>query len=475
MDEISYLGGRELAARIRSGEISSREATEAALRRIEAVNPQVNAVVTLAAEAALEQADAADRRRLAGEDLPALHGVPVLHKDTHATAGMRTTSGSPLLADNVPASDDLVIERMKAAGVISLGKTNTPEFAAGSHTFNPVFGYTHNPYALDRSAGGSSGGAAAALACGMVAFADGSDMGGSLRNPAAFCNVVGLRPSPGRVPNAPDPFGDYTLATSGPMARTIDDTALLLSVMAGPDLRAPAALDRPGSAYADVQPVDPASLRIAVAADFGGTMPVEAPVVAAIEAAGRTFESLGANVERAMPDLSLADDAFNVRRAWQFAAKFAPVIERFPDGVKDTIKWNVEMGQRLSGADIARAVAASEQLYQNVRAFFTEYDALLLPVTQVLPFDERLDYPTQINGQQLTTYLEWMRACSDITPTGAPAISVPAGFSEPTGDAPSLPIGLQIVTQHRAEDKLLSIAKVYEQATGFSSRRPNLG
>lgn len=474
MSELTYLSGRELAALIRSGEVSSREATEAAIARIEELNPKINAVVTLVAEQALARADEADRQRTAGAELGPLHGVPVLHKDTHATAGIRTTSGSPLLADNVPTSDDLVVARMREAGAVSLGKTNVPEFAAGSHTFNPLFGYTHNPYALDRSAGGSSGGAAAALATGMVALADGSDMGGSLRNPAAFCNVVGLRPSPGRVPNAPDPFGAYPLATSGPMARTVDDAALLLSVLAGPDLRAPASLDRPGSAYAEIAPLDPALLRIAVAADFGGTMPIEAPIVAAVEAAGETFESLGASVERAMPDLSLADDAFNIRRAWQFAAKFTPVLERFPDGLKDTIKWNTELGQRLSGADIARAVTASEQLYQNVRAFFTEYDALLLPATQVLPFDERQDYPTEINGQPMTTYLEWMRACSDITPTGAPAISVPAGFSEPSGDAPSLPIGLQIVTQHRAEDKLLSIARIFEQATGFTSRRPAL-
>lgn len=467
MTDIPFLPATTLAAALRDGEISSREATEAFVAQIERINPPVNAVVTLVAEQALEQARAADEYAASNDDLPLLHGMPMLHKDTHATAGIRTTSGSPLLADNVPTSDDLVISRLRQAGVVSLGKTNTPEFAAGSHTFNPLFGATHNPYELARSAGGSSGGAAAALATGMIALADGSDMGGSLRNPASFCNVVGLRPSPGRVPNAPDAFGQLTLSTSGPMARSVDDLALLLSVMAGPDLRAPASLEEPGAGFARVRDIDPARLRVAVAADFGGMMPIEPEVVDLVTAAGETFEALGANVERAMPDLTHADEVFAIRRAWQFAANLGPVVDMHPEQVKQAIRWNVEKGRSLSVDDLTRALVWGEQLYRRVVEFFGQYDVLVVPAAQVVPFDIALEYPSEINGRPMANYLEWMRACSDITPTGTPAISVPAGFT-----ASGLPVGVQLIAAPRADARLLSIAKIFEQATGHAHRRP---
>ncbi|WP_106847732.1 amidase [Blastococcus sp. Marseille-P5729] len=467
MTDIPCMPATTLAKALRSGQISSREATEAFIARIERVNPRVNAVVTLVAEQALEAARAADEYAVSNDDLPPLHGMPMLHKDTHATAGIRTTSGSPLLADNVPTSDDLVISRLRHAGVISLGKTNTPEFAAGSHTFNPVFGPTHNPYDLARSAGGSSGGAAAALATGMIALADGSDMGGSLRNPASFCNVVGLRPSPGRVPNAPDAFGQLTLSTSGPMARSVDDLALLLSVMAGPDLRAPASLDTPGTGFAPVREIDPARLRVAVAADFGGMMPIEPEVVDIVTRAGETFEALGASVERAMPDLTHADEVFGIRRAWQFAANLGPVVNLHPDQVKEAIRWNVEKGRALSVDDLTRALVWGEQLYQRVVQFFEQYDVLLVPAAQVVPFDIGIEYPAEINGRPMHTYLEWMRACSDITATGTPAISVPGGFTDA-----GLPVGVQMVAAPRADALLLSIARTFEQATGHAQRRP---
>lgn len=469
MTEIPFLAATTLAAALRDREISSREATEAFLAQIERLNPAVNAVVTLVADQALAAADAADRKAASGERLPALHGMPMLHKDTHTTAGIRTTSGSPLLIDNVPTSDDLVIGRLRAAGVISLGKTNVPEFAAGSHTFNPVFGHTHNPYDLTRSAGGSSGGAAAALATGMTALADGSDMGGSLRNPASFCNVVGLRPSPGRVPQAPDPFGQFTLATSGPMARNVDDVALLLSVLAGPDPRAPASLDVPGAELRTVRPIEASTIRVAVAADFGGSIPVEPEVVAQIERAGEAFAALGARVERAMPNLDGADEVFSTRRAWQFATNLGPVVDLHPDSVKQTIRWNVAKGRALTVEELGRAVVLGERLYQRVREFFELYDVLLVPAAQVLPFDETLEYPTRINGRPMDSYLDWMRACSDVTATGMPAISVPAGFSEA-----GLPVGVQMVAGPRADGLLLSIAKVFEEATGYAARRPGL-
>lgn len=469
MSDIPFMPATELAAALRSRELTSREVTEAFLAQIERVNPQVNAAVTVVAEDALRHAAAADEYAANNDDLPPLHGMPMLHKDTHATAGIRTTSGSPLLADNVPASDDLVIARLHAAGVVSMGKTNTPEFAAGSHTFNPLFGHTHNPYDTGKSAGGSSGGAAAALAAGLTPLADGSDMGGSLRNPASFCNVVGLRPTPGRVPQAPDAFGQFTLATSGPMARSVDDLALLLSVMAGPDLRAPASLDEPGGSFARVADVDPSTLRVAVAADFGGMMPVEAEVVDAVTRAGETFESLGASVERSMPDLTNADEVFNIRRAWQFAANLGPVVDLHPDQVKQTIHWNVAKGRALTADDLTRALVWGEQIYQRIVQFFDQFDVLLLPVSQVLPFDETIEFPAEINGQPMHTYIEWMRSCSDITATFTPAISVPAGFS-----AGGLPIGVQMVAAPRADARLLSIAKVFEQATRFADRRPDL-
>lgn len=469
MSELCFLPATRLARAIADGEISSREATEAFLTQIDRINPRINAVVTLVAEQALAAADRADEYAAGNDELPVLHGVPMLHKDTHETAGIRTTSGSPIFADHVPASDDLVIERLHTAGVITLGKTNVPEFAAGSHTFNPVFGRTDNPYDTSRSAGGSSGGQAAALATGMTPLGDGSDLGGSLRNPAAFCNVVGLRPSPGRVPQAPDDFGQYTLSTSGPMARSVDDLALLLSAMAGPDLRAPASLSDPGSDFRTVPEIDPTRLRIAVSADFGGLFGVDPQIITAVRRAAVTLASLGARVEERLPDLRDANDVFTVRRAWQFASRLGPVVDRHPDRVKQSVRDNVAVGRALTVADLTRAMVRGERLYQRMREFFTGYDALLVPTTQVLPFDAELEYPTEIAGKPMANYLEWMRSCSDITATGMPALSLPGGFS-----AEGWPIGVQLLAGPRADRQLLSVAKVLEQATGYADQRPGV-
>lgn len=469
MSEICFLPATRLARAIADGEISSREATEAFLTQIDRINPRINAVVTLVAEQALAAADRADEYAAGNDELPVLHGVPMLHKDTHETAGIRTTSGSPIFADHVPASDDLVIERLHTAGVITLGKTNVPEFAAGSHTFNSVFGRTDNPYDTSRSAGGSSGGQAAALATGMTPLGDGSDLGGSLRNPAAFCNVVGLRPSPGRVPQAPDDFGQYTLSTSGPMARSVDDLALLLSALAGPDLRAPASLSDPGSDFRTVPEIDPTRLRIAVSADFGGLFGVDPQIITAVRRAAETLASLGARVEERLPDLRDANDVFTVRRAWQFASRLGPVVDRHPDRVKQSVRDNVAVGRALTVADLTRAMVRGERLYQRMREFFTGYDALLVPTTQVLPFDAELEYPTEIAGKPMANYLEWMRSCSDITATGMPALSLPGGFS-----AEGWPIGVQLLAGPRADRQLLSVAKVLEQATGYADQRPGV-
>jgi len=465
--DICFSTAIELRAALAAREVSAREVVQAHLDRIERLGPEVNAVVTLVAERALDEAAAADERAARGADLPPLHGIPIAHKDTHDTAGIRTTYGSPLHADHVPERDELVVERLRAAGVITLGKTNVPEFAAGSHTFNPVFGATRNPYDPSRSAGGSSGGAAAALATGMHPLADGSDFGGSLRNPASFCNVVGFRPSPGRVPSWPATLGWNTLSTSGPMARTVADAALLLSVLAGPDPRSPTALDEPGERFAGPLNRDVRGLRVAWSPDLGGAVPVEPAVADVVADSARTLADLGCVVERACPDFAGADEAFRILRAWQFAVKFGPILDTAGEAVKDSIRWNAEEGLRLSAADLGRAEQLRTELFHTVREFFEHYDALVLPVSQVPPFDAALEYPTTVAGQEMETYLDWMRSAYYVSVTGSPALSVPAGFT-PGG----LPVGLQIVGPHRADFAVLQLGHAFEQATMAGLRRP---
>ncbi|NIH81178.1 amidase [Amycolatopsis viridis] len=469
MTDLCFLTARELRAALGAREVSAREVVRAHLDQIERVNPHVNAVVTLAADRALAEAAAADERAARGAELPPLHGIPVAHKDTHETAGIRTTFGSPLFADHVPDHDELVVERMRAAGVISLGKTNVPEFAAGSHTFNPVFGTTRNPYDLARSAGGSSGGAAAALATGMHPLADGSDLGGSLRNPASFCNVVGFRPSIGRVPSWPAPLGWTGLGMPGPMARTVADAALLLSVLAGPDPRSPIALAEPGEVFARPLDRDLRGLRVAWSPDLGGAVPVEPEVAAVVEESAKVFEGLGCVVERACPDFTGADEAFRILRAWQFAVKFGPLLADSRDRLKDSIVWNTEEGLRLSAVDVGRAEVLRTELFHRFREFFTRHDLLLLPVSQVPPFDAGLEYPARVAGTAMATYLDWMRSAYFVTVSGSPALSVPAGFT-PAG----LPVGLQIVGPHRADFAVLQAGHVFEQATGVARQRPEV-
>jgi amidase len=468
-DDLCTRPATELAAMVRTREISARELLEAHLDRIDRVNPGVNAVVTLDAEGARAAADAADAALAAGEDVGPLHGLPVAHKDTHATGGMRTTWGSPLHTETVPLRDELVVARLKAAGAIRVGKTNVPEFAAGSHTFNPVFGATHNPYRHGLSAGGSSGGAAAALAAGLVPVAEGSDMGGSLRNPAAFCNVVGLRPTPGRVPTWPAPIGWSQLSVQGPMGRTVADVALQLSVLAGPDPRVPISLGDPGAGFAAPLPTSLAGLRVAWAPDLGGRVTVDPAITSVLSASLGVLESLGARVEADCPNLDGADEVFGTLRAWLFEASYGGLAQRHPDKVKESIRWNAEMGAKLTGPDLARAEQLHTKLYERMVGFFERYDVLLAPTTQVLPFPVEMEYPTEIAGVHQDNYLEWMRSCTVISPTGCPALSVPGGFT-PDG----LPVGLQIVGPPRADRRVLEVGHAFEQATGFGLRRPAL-
>lgn len=467
MDEICFMSALGLRSALGARALSAREVVQAHLDRIERVNPAVNAVVTLVAEQALAAAHAADELAASGAELPPLHGLPVAHKDTHDTAGIRTTYGSPLYAEHVPERDELIIERMRAAGAITTGKTNVPEWAAGSHTFNPVFGVTRNPYDLSRSAGGSSGGAAVALACGMHPIADGSDMGGSLRNPASFNNVVGFRPSPGRVPSSTARLAWSTLSVQGPMARSVADAALLLSVLAGPDPRSPISLAEPGSSFARPLERDLAGARVAWSPDLGGSVPVEPAVRALVEASAKVFTDLGCVVDQDCPDFSGAEEVFRTLRAWQFEVQFGPLLESGP--VKDTIRWNAELGRRLTGPDLGRAEVLHTELFHRVREFFTRYDFLVLPVSQVPAFDIELEYPLEVDGVPMETYLDWMRSAYFVSATGCPALSVPAGFT-----SSGLPVGVQIVGPHRADFAVLQAGHAFETATAVGTRRPPL-
>jgi amidase len=447
----------ELAAGLRSREFSAREVLEAHLERIDAVNPRVNAIVTLDAEGALRRADEAD----AGEPAGVLHGLPIAVKDLEDTAGMRTTYGSPLFAEHVPEADSLLVERLRAAGAIVIGKTNTPEFGAGSQTFNAVFGATRNPWDPSKTPGGSSGGAAAAVASGMLPFADGSDLGASVRNPAAFCSLVGLRPSPGLIPDAGpgDPWNP--LPVLGPIARTVDDVALLLSALAGPDPRDPLSS---GGAFAGVAQGDVRGLRVGWSRDLGG-LPVDPAVTAVLEQRRATLEGLGCVVEDAEPSFDGADEAFEVLRGVTFAGAFKSILHQ----VKPTLADNVRFGLGLTPERIARALELRGELFARMRSFLERYDVLAAPVTQVPPFSVDDEFPRAIAGVEMGSYLEWFRSCSRITVTSHPAVAVPAGFT-PDG----LPIGLQLIGRFRGEAQLLRLARAFTEATGLSERRPQL-
>jgi amidase len=466
MNDLCFLTAIELAERIRRREVSVIDVVAAHLAQIERVNPKVNAIVTLTAERALEDARAKDAALARGETPGPLFGLPIAHKDLVPTRGIRTTYGSPIYRDHVPDVDGLIIERLRAAGAVTLGKTNTPEFGAGSQTFNEVFGRTLNPYDLTKTCGGSSGGAAVALACGMVPIADGSDMGGSLRNPSAFCNVVGFRTTPGRVPVWPRETAWSSLSVQGPMARTVADAALLLSVMAGPDPRSPIAIAEPGVLFRRPLGRDFKGVRVAWSRDLGG-LPIDRHVTAALAPQRRVLETLGCVVEDAEPDLSDAREIFQVVRAVAFATRYAPLLAEHRHQIKDTIIWNTEQGLKLSARDVGEAEVKRTALYHRVRQFMERHEFLVLPTTQVPPFDVTQPYVTEIGGVRLPTYIDWMRACSDITVTGHPAISVPGGFT-PGG----LPVGLQIVGRHQDEWGVLQLAHAFEQATGVGRRRP---
>ncbi len=463
-DELCDLTAVDLAARIRRKQVSARDVMAAHLARIERVNPKINAVVTLVGDRAMAEAQKADELQARGGALGPLHGLPVAHKDLINTAGIRTTFGSPLFRDNVPNVDALIVKRVRAAGAVMLGKTNTPEFGAGSNTFNPVFGATVNPYDVRKTAGGSSGGAAAALRCGMVPIASGSDMAGSLRNPAAFTGVVGLRPSPGRVP---DDDGSWSpLATSGPMARTVADVALFLSAMTGNYAPDPLALDDDPAIFRAPLERSLKGARVAWFTSMGG-IPFEPEIRRVVDANRKVFAELGCVTSDAEPDFSGVDEAFPTLRHLGYHASYAAMAREHPTMVKETIRWEIAQAEKNTGADVARAMASQASLYAKTARFFERYDYFVAPVTQVEPFDVTTEYPTSVAGTPMATYIDWMRSCWYITLTACPAISVPAGFT-----ASGLPVGIQIVGPHRGDLSVLQLAHAFEQATKFGARRP---
>ncbi len=465
--EICFMTATEMVRRIRAKELSCRTVMEAHLDQIEKVNPIVNAIVTrIPNEQALARADAADEALAQGKEVGPLHGLPIAHKDLVPTKGMRTTFGSPIYKDFVPDHDGLIVERLKKAGAITIGKTNTPEFGAGSQTFNQVFGETLNPYDTTKTCGGSSGGAAVALACGMLPLADGSDMGGSLRNPGNFCNIAGFRTSPGRVPVWPRFLAWFPISVEGPMARTVEDVALMLSAIAGPDPRSPIAIAEPGSRFARPLERDFKNTRIAWSKDLG-ELPVDPRVSQALESQRHVFDELGCLVDEAQPDFRDADEIFKVWRAWDFELQFGDLMETHRELIKDTVIWNVEQGQKLTGPQIGRAEIKRTELYHRVRQFMETYEYLICPVNQVPPFDINRRWIEEINGVKMGSYIDWMKSCYYITVTGLPAISVPCGFT-PEG----LPVGMQIVGRHNNDFGVLQLAHAFEKATGFWRKRP---
>jgi amidase len=457
----------DLAALIRARKISAREVMAAHLERIDQVNPKVNAIVAkLDDERCLELADAADRRAAGGASLPPLHGLPIAFKDLQPAVGFPFTRGSPIYKDAMPEADSVLVERLRAAGAIAIGKTNVPEFGMGSHTYNRVYGTTFNPYDLTKTAGGSSGGAGAALATGMLPIADGSDLGGSLRNPGNFNNVVGMRPTVGLVPTAPTAFPLLGFSVNGPMARTVADTALLLSVMAGPDRRDPGCYPSDPALFRGPLERRFRGTRVAWCPDLGG-LPLDARVRNVIDAQRKTFESLGCAVEEAHPDLDEADSVFRTIRGFRSAATYGPLLATHRDQMKPEAVGEVEAGLALTSASVARAMVQHGELLDRMRRFMETFEFIVCAVNQVPPFEASLDWPKAIDGVAMDHYIAWMKSTYWITATFCPAISVPAGFT-PEG----LPVGIQIVGRHRDDFGVLQLAHAFEAATQTGLKRP---
>lgn len=475
MDEITCLSARALSEAISTRRVSCREVMRAYLDRIARVNPAVNAIVALRnADDLLAEADAHDTLLAQGQRKGWMHGFPLAVKDLAPTAGLVTTLGSPIFRHSVPQVDGLVVSRMKAAGAIVIGKTNTPEFGLGSHTYNPVYGLTRNPYELSRSAGGSSGGAAVALALRMLPVADGSDMGGSLRNPAGWNNVYGLRPSFGRVPKWPDLDGFFQqLGVEGPMARSVADLAQLLAIQAGRDPRAPLSLDEDPALFArSLDGADPRGLRIGWLGDFDGHLAYEDGIEDTCREGLALLEDLGCVVE----DARIPFEMERLWRAWltlRSCNAGANLLVHYQDPTRrDLLKpeaiWEVEQALKTSAIDLYRASVTRTDWYRALLTLFDRYDVLVLPSAQLFPFPADQKWPQTIAGRALDTYHRWMEVVIPATMAGCPAISVPAGFGGEFG----LPIGLQLIGPPRADHALLRLAHAYDVAGDTVRRAP---
>ena len=464
---LCFAGARDLARQIRDKRVSSREVMSAYLAQINRLNPHLNAIVArLDDDQCLALADAADRAIARAESCGPLHGLPTAFKDLEPAAGFHWTKGSPIFKDVVATEDSAIVERIRRAGAIPIGKTNVPEFGMGSHTYNNVYGVTRNPYDRTKTAGGSSGGAGAALAAGLLPFADGGDLGGSLRNPANFNNIVALRPSVGLVPNVPVQIPFVGITVKGPMARSVADVAFLLSIVAGTDARDPQSYPSDPSVFTKSLDRELKDVRVAWCPDLR-LLPLDRRVRTVLESRRQTFESLGCIVEDACPDFGNVDEIFMTLRTWASWNVDGPLLARHRSQLKPEAIWEIEQGARLSGEDIARALMQHGQLLERIRAFQERYEFLVCAVNQVPPFDATETWPHAIEGVAMENYVAWMKSAYWISTTRRPAIAVPAGFTDD-----GLPVGVQIVGRYRDDLNVLKLAHAFEQATQAGKRRP---
>jgi amidase len=473
--EIVMMEGCALANAIRSKQVSCVEVMTAYLAHIEKVNPHVNAIVALQdGDRLLAEARVKDEKLARNEPVASLHGFPFAVKDLIAVKGLPMTMGSPILKDFIPDTDSVMAERLRRAGVIFIGKTNTPEFGLGSNTYNPVYGVTRNAYDQSRSAGGSSGGAAVALALRMLPVADGSDYGGSLRNPAGWNNVFGFRTSYGRIPVDGRDAWLPSMGVLGPMARNVRDLAMLLAIQAGYDDRVPLSMTESPSLFKGNLARDFKGTRVAWVRDFNGQVPYESGVLETCELALKAFEAIGCAIEVAQPDYPIESvwRAWLRLRAWQSGSA---LLAYYKDPSKRVLMkpeaiFEVESGLKLSAFDVTAASAVRTEWYIALRRFFTEYDYLIVPTAQLFPFDANLDWPKEIAGHKMETYHEWMKGMLPITMAGCPALAAPAGVN-----AEGLPIGIQIVARNHGERSCLELAHAYEMvANRICERVPPL-
>jgi amidase len=467
MNELIRLSAREAVAKLKAGEVSPLEMIDAAAARIEEVEPDLNALPTLCLERARDRAKALMAEKTSERNANYLYGLPIAVKDLNCVEGVRTTMGSPIFADNIPDYSDYMVRKLEENGALVIAKANTPEFGAGANTFNEVFGRTCNPWGVKKNPGGSSGGSAVALAAGEVWLATGSDLGGSLRIPASYCSVVGLRPTPGRVTSGPSPLPFAAMGVEGPMGRNVGDVALMLDAQSGPHIGDPISIPAaiPGSfLQATINPVMPT--RMGYSRDFG-IVPVDDETADLCAAAMKVFSGLGVTVDDACPDLSTAFETFEYLRAAGFSAGKEPMLHQYRDQLKPEVIWNIERGLELKAADIGRAERERAAMYASAAKFFETHDFFASPCVVTAPFDGEIRYLEEINGHKFGNYIDWLVMTFAVTLLGCPAISVPCGFT-----SEGLPVGLQIVGPPHSEARLLAASRLFEEASGLDALVP---